>query len=487
VKNKETDQAGPQDSVIEPDEAPALPDWELALTEVAEEFPFLDTDPYPSPLSVAVTALMRHLFDVGTGSALPNVEDHDGHMAFLAGGIEGGLRRMASAKRTELGDFLKGEALAMLFVKETWGPVFERMIEPLIREQTTWGDRPWPTRSKDQVALFGEYLSKDPAVVPALIAAVALGVRDARKREGRNQFRRRLDQVEELFIAYFKRRGRRSYCDFVHATATACFGPDFRIVAARLLDVAARALESQEAAGKAHTAEMKVLIREHRDSLAGKRVDVMALRRDKEKAVAAAQLEGMAESAERVRFLGARVGELEGELDIVRMRASREKAWLTQQLAATSGELARVAAIAPVSPSSMTQAATAVSERPTTPAIPRRIVAPPGPPQRPPLEGRRVFLYTNKERGGAREAFVAELEKLGASDPRVYETKGGSVPGPAAFPPHSVVIVDTTFMSHTFSNVIRRRARASQETLFLEDRFGVGGLAQRLARVSKRQ
>ncbi|MFI5388060.1 MAG: hypothetical protein ACHQ50_18290, partial [Fimbriimonadales bacterium] len=67
MKNKETDQAGPQDSVIEPDEAPALPDWELALTEVAEEFPFLDTDPYPSPLSVAVTALMRHLFDVGTG------------------------------------------------------------------------------------------------------------------------------------------------------------------------------------------------------------------------------------------------------------------------------------------------------------------------------------------------------------------------------------------------------------------------------------
>jgi hypothetical protein len=98
-----------------------------------------------------------------------------------------------------------------------------------------------------------------------------------------------------------------------------------------------------------------------------------------------------------------------------------------------------------------------------------------------------VFLYTNKERGGAREAFVAELEKLGASDPRVYETKGGSVPGPAAFPAHSVVIVDTTFMSHTFSNVIRRRARASPETLFLEDRFGAGGLAQRLARVSESQ
>jgi hypothetical protein len=56
-----------------------------------------------------------------------------------------------------------------------------------------------------------------------------------------------------------------------------------------------------------------------------------------------------------------------------------------------------------------------------------------------------------------------------------------------AFPPQSAVIVDTTFMSHTFSNVIRRRARAAHETLFLEDRFGVGGLAQRLTGVSERQ
>jgi hypothetical protein len=119
VKNEKADQAGTRDPAIESDEAPALPDWELALAEVAEWFPPLDTDPYPTPLSVAVTAFMRHLFDVGAGRSLPNVEDGDGHMAFLAGGIEGGLRRMASAKRTELADFLKGESLAMLFVKET--------------------------------------------------------------------------------------------------------------------------------------------------------------------------------------------------------------------------------------------------------------------------------------------------------------------------------------------------------------------------------
>jgi hypothetical protein len=353
--------------------------------------------------------------------------------------------------------------------------VFERMIEPLIREQTTWGDRPWPTRSKDQVALFAEYLSKDPAVVPALIAAVALGVRDARKREGLNQFRRRLDQVEELFIAYFERRGRRSYCDFVHDTATACFGPNFRIVASRLLDVASRALGSQEVATKEHALEMRTLTREHRASLAGERVDVMALRREKEKAVAAARLDATAASTERVRFLEARVRELEGQLDTVRRRAFREKVWLAQQLAATSGDVAQAPVTTSVAPSSKTAAAIARNERSTQPATSRLIVAPLEPPQRPPLEGRRVFFYTNKERGGAREAFSAELEKLGASDPRVYETKGGSVPGPAAFPPCSVVIVDTSFMPHTFSNVIRRRARVSHETLFLEDRFGLAG------------
>ena len=55
---------------------------------------------------------------------------------------------MASAERAELAGFLKGEVEAQLFVKETWGPVFERMIELLVRQDTTWGDRPWPTRSR---------------------------------------------------------------------------------------------------------------------------------------------------------------------------------------------------------------------------------------------------------------------------------------------------------------------------------------------------
>jgi hypothetical protein len=374
---------------------------------------------------------------------------------------------------------------ALFFVKETWGPVFERMIEPLVRQETTWRDRPWPARAKDQVALFGEYLSKDPDVVPAVIAAVAIGIRDPRKREGSHQFSRRLEQVERLLGEYFERRGRRSYCDFVHATATACFSPAFRIVAARLLDVASRSLTAQQAAAKEHAHEVAALSREHRQALAGKRVDVVALRREKEQAVAAARLDGMASAAERVRSLEARVRELEGQLDTVRRRASRDKAWLAQQLAATKSESTEEPR--PVPPAPSVPAASARDEGTLVPATLPAMVTPADASRTRPLEGRRVFLYTNKKRGGVREAFVAELEELGASDPRVYETKGGSVPGPTAFPPQSVVIVDTTFMSHTFSNVIRRRARAAHGTLFLEDRFGVGGLAQRLASVSGRE
>jgi hypothetical protein len=98
-----------------------------------------------------------------------------------------------------------------------------------------------------------------------------------------------------------------------------------------------------------------------------------------------------------------------------------------------------------------------------------------------PLVGRQVFLFTNRKRGREREAFVSELELLGATDPRVYETRRGSAPGPSAFPPDSVVVLDTTFMSHKYSSVIRRRARASKWTLLRDDRLGVGGLTQRLA------
>jgi hypothetical protein len=473
------------DTPADVDEDLATPDWEIALAEVAQRHPLLDTDHYPSPLPVTVTALMRHLLDLGPGQLFSSGGDADAGKAALAGGIEGGLRRMARVERSEIMGLLKGEVEALLFVKETWGGVLERAIEPLVRQETTWRDRPWPTKTKDQVALFGEYLSKDPDVVQAVIAAVAIGMRDPRKREGSNQYLRRLDQVERLLGEYFERRGRNSYCDFVHATATACFSPGFRIVASRLLDVATRSLTAEQAAASAHAHELAALDREHRQALAGKRVDVMALCREKEQAVAAARLDGMASAAERVRSLETRVRELEGQLDTVRRRASREKAFFAQQLAATTSESTPESA--PLPPSSGVAAATARGEGTVAPATLPAMVTPAETSQRRPLEGRRVFLYTNKKRGAVREAFVAELEELGASDPRVYETKGGSVPGPTAFPPRSVVIVDTTFMSHTFSNVIRRRARAAHETLFVEDRFGVGGLAQRLAGVSERQ
>lgn len=470
------------DTAADVDEDLATQDWEIALAEVAQRHPLLDTDHYPSPLPVTVTALMRHLLDLGPGQLFSSGGDADAGKAALAGGIEGGLRRMARVERSEIMGLLKGEVEALLFVKETWGAVLERAIEPLVRQETTWRDRPWPTKTKDQVALFSEYLSKDPDVVPAVIAAVAIGMRDPNKREGSNQYRRRLDQVERLLGDYFERRGGSSYCDFVHATATACFSPGFRIVASRLLDVATRSLTAEQAAASAHAHELAALDREHRQALAGKHTDVVSLRREKEKAVAAARLDGTASAAERVRSLEARVRELEGQLDTVRRRASRDKAWFAEQLAAsTSGPTAETES---PPPSSGDRHAATRAEGPMAPATLPAMVTSADASRRRPLEGRRVFLYTNKKRGAVREAFVAELEELGASDPRVYETKGGSVPGPTAFPPQAVVIVDTTFMSHTFSNVIRRRARAAHGTLFLEDRFGVGGLAQRVAGVS---
>lgn len=476
-----------EESVIEVDEDLAAPDWEIALAEVAQRFPALDASAFPSPLPATVPVLMRHLLDPGPGQAWPGLGGDNELKATLAGGIAGGLRRLLSVEIEEVVGFLAVEVDTMLTVKERWGAVFERMIEPLVRQGTRWGDRPWPTRAKDQVALFAEYLSRDPEVVPALIAAVALGLRDPGKRE--RSHHRRIEQGERLLREYFARRGRHSYCDFVHATASACFSPSFRMVAPRLLEVAASALAAKETALRVCALELDALDREHRQALAGERVDIAALRRDREKAVAAAREEGMTKSADRVRFLEARVRELESQLDTVRRRASRERAYLARQLAAATSEIR--AEPAPVAPLAQVPPAAARAEEQMAPATLPAIVTPADESQRRPLEGRRVFLYTNKERGGAREALFAELEALGASGPRVYETKGGSVPGPTAFPPRSVVIVDTTFMSHTASNVIRRRARTSPETLFLEDRFGVGGLAQRLpqrlARVSERQ
>jgi hypothetical protein len=83
------------DTAIDVDEDLATPDWEIALAEVAQRFPRLDADGYPCPLEAAVTAFMRHLFDVGPGHALPGGGDNAEGKAALAGGIEDGLRRMA--------------------------------------------------------------------------------------------------------------------------------------------------------------------------------------------------------------------------------------------------------------------------------------------------------------------------------------------------------------------------------------------------------
>ena len=101
---------------------------------------------------------------------------------------------------------------------------------------------------------------------------------------------------------------------------------------------ALRSMQSQDAAAQKHALEMAALVRMHRTALAGKHVDVTALRREKEKAVAAARLDAMAKSAERIRLLEARVRELEAQLDTVRRRASRDKAYFDQHIGAVAAD-----------------------------------------------------------------------------------------------------------------------------------------------------
>ena len=220
VTSEQPDHTGTADLAAEVDDGLAIPDWEIALTEVAQRLPVLDADLYPNPLSVSVTTFMRHLLDTGPGP-VPSSGDGVDRSAAIAGGIEGWLHRLASAERAALIGFLHSDIREVQVAKEEWGHVFQQVIEPLVRQETTWGVRRWPTTLKDQVALLAEYLSKDPAVLPAVMAAVALGVPSPKTRASRAQLDRRNQQVERLLTAYFNGRGRSSYCDFVHATAAA--------------------------------------------------------------------------------------------------------------------------------------------------------------------------------------------------------------------------------------------------------------------------
>jgi hypothetical protein len=457
------------------DDRPA-PAWEAALAEVAQRIPKFATTAFPIPMLATVPMFMRYVCRADPGVASEGSTDDYAWMAPLAGGIEGGLRRLAASEGGDPKEFLRGEAGLLLDIKQHLGPTFRDAVGPLVRAATTWGTRPWPKTSRDRVALLAKYLAKDPDVVPALIAAVALGPRlldsrDADSRDGRRLF----DQAHRAVGDYFARRGSRTYCELIRETATACESPGYGIVTIQLLKVAVYTIKVAVESSHMKVSAVMDALRAEAKEKEGKAADVRAVRRERDKAVAAARKEGMAASAQQVRVLAARVRELEGQLDIIRRRVAREKAYFEQQRAKAEGEVAET-------PASGTTPAHAVAagrlkEEPSAPLAAPVVIAT----ARPSLEGRRVFLFTNKERGGAREAFRAELEALGASEPRVYETKGATVPGPRTFPPGSVVIVDTSFMSHSFSGVISRRARAAQDTLYVEDHLGIGGLAHRLA------
>jgi len=463
----------------------APPAWEAALAEVAQDIPAYAATTFPIPMLATVPMFMRHLCRADPGVASEGSTDDYAWMAPLAGGIEGGLRRLAASDGGDPKPFLHAEAQLLIDIKLHFGPAFKDAVAPLVRAATTWGGRPWPKISRDRVALLAKYLAKDPDVVPALIAAIALGppYLDNKETDARNR-RRLLDQADRAFGDYFARRGSRTYSELIRETARACDSPGYGIVTVQLLKVASYTIKLAVESSRLIVGEVTAALRAEAREKEGKAADVRAVRRERDKAVAAARKEGMATSAERVRLLEARVRELGGQLDTVRRRAAREKAYFEQQRAKMEGEVGE----APVSGTKPAHAMARdlLKEEPPAPKATRE-VPDSGAERRPSLEGRRVFLFTNKERGGAREAFHAELSALGAADPKVYETKGATVPGPKAFPPRSVVIVDTSFMSHSFSSVIRRRARAAEAAVLIEESIGIGGLARRLARALKRQ
>ncbi len=464
----------------------APPAWEAALAEVAQGIPAYAAATFPSPMLATVPMFMRHLCRADPGVASEGSTDDYAWMAPLAGGIEGGLGRLAASEGGDPKPFLHAEAQLLIDIKLNFGPAFRDAVAPLVRAATTWGGRPWPKTSRDRVALLAKYLAKDPDVVPALIAAIALGPPhlDNKEADARNR-RRLLEQADRAFGDYFARRGSRTYCELIRETAKACDSPGYGILTVQLLKVASYTIKVAVESSRLIVGEVTAALRAEAREKEGKAADVRAVRRERDKAVAAARKEGIATSAERVRLLEARVRELEGQLDTVRRRAAREKAYFEQQRAKAEGEVGEA-------PVSGTKPAHAMArdlskEEPPAPFATPAVVPASGAEQRPSLEGRRVFLFTNKERGGAREAFHAELAALGAADPKVYETKGATVPGPKAFPPRSVVIVDTSFMSHSFSSVISRRARAAEAAVLIEESIGIGGLARRLARAMKRQ
>lgn len=451
----------------------AAPPWEAALAEVAQRIPAYATTTFPMPMVATVPMFTRLLCRADPGGGPDSSDDDFLWMAPLAGGIEPSLRRLAASEGGNPTPFLRDEGHLLIDVKLHFGPAFKDAAGPLVRAATGWGKRPWPKTSRDQLALFRKYLAKDPDVVPALMAAIALGVpRLAGPNAEEGSFGRQLQEAERAFGDYFARRGSPTYCDLIRETVRASEGPGYGVVTAQLLKVASYAIRVGVEASSLVVTEMMVALRAEAREKEGKAADIRAVRRERDKDVAAARKEGMATSGERVRVLEARVRELEGQLDAVRRREAREKAHLEQQREKPTAAKRPAGGLQPASGRKHDEPAAA----PAPPAA----TAPPAE-ARPSLEGRPVFVYTNRSRGGAREAFHAELEALGASEPKVYETKGASVPGPRTFPPGSVVIVDTSFMSHSFSEVISRRARAAENVVLLEDRIGIGGLARRLA------
>ena len=96
------------------------------------------------------------------------------------------------------------------------------------------------------------------------------------------------------------------------------------------------------------------------------------------------------------------------------------------------------------------------------------------------LRGRTVFFFTGQPRSAAARAQAESLRALGPEKIRLYEVRHGAR-GPEAFPPGSVVVVDTRFVGHSHTNEIEARIRRSDGVEYFALQAGEGGLARKLA------
>jgi hypothetical protein len=89
-----------------------------------------------------------------------------------------------------------------------------------------------------------------------------------------------------------------------------------------------------------------------------------------------------------------------------------------------------------------------------------------------------VYLFTGHTSGQVRDEMALRFVDYGPDDVNVYDADVNR--GPDAYPPNAVVVLDTTFMSHSASDYVLSRVRASHVWCF-RGAYGPGRLAKAAA------